>query len=110
MADPLDIQGQLVTGEVAIDVPPGTIAQARDRALDAALAGPLNDAAENLGAVLAAPPHRFAQVLPGKDESGLTRFAVRGRAEGGRLVPERADKKVEKKYAATRDDKGSKKR
>ena len=109
MADPLDIQGQLVTGEIAIDVPPGTIAQARDRALDAALAGPLNDAAENLGAVLAAPPHRFAHALPGKDESGLTRFAVRGRAEGGRLVPERADKKAEKN-AAKRDDKRSMKR
>lgn len=89
MTHPLTIKEHIVTGEIAIDVPPGTIAQARDRALDAALAGPLNAAAEDLDAVLAAPPHRFARLLAGKDEAGLTRFAVRGRVEGGRLVPER---------------------
>lgn len=96
MADLLTIKDQLVTGEIAIDVPPGTTAQVRDRALDAALSGPLSDAAEQLGAVVAAPPHRFAHPLPGKDEAGLTRFTVRGRAEGGRLVPERAPKADEK--------------
>jgi len=89
MAASLSVQEQLVTGEIALEVRPGTTAQVRDRALDAALSGPLTDAAEALGAVLAAPPHRFAHALPGKDEAGLTRFIVRGRAEGGRLVPEK---------------------
>jgi len=105
MAEPLTIQEQVVIGEIAIEVPPGTTAQVRDRALDAALTGPLGDAAESLGAVVVAPPHRFAHPLPGKDEAGRTRFAVRGRAEGGRLVPERAllkgegnvDKKIERR-------------
>ncbi len=97
MADALTIKDQLVSGEIAIDVPPGTTAQVRDRALDEALSGPLNDAAGELGAVLAAPPHRFAQPLPGKDEEGRTRFSVRGRAEGGRLVPERQSGDAKKK-------------
>ena len=47
--------------------------------------------------MLTAPPHRFVQLLPGKDDAGLTRFAVRGRAEGGRLVPEREPKASKKK-------------
>jgi hypothetical protein len=97
MADPLTIEDPLVTGEIAIEVRPGTTAQVRDRALDAALTGLLGDAAESLGAVLAAPPHRFAHPLPGKDEAGRTRFVVRGRAEGGRLVPERLIPKDEAK-------------
>ena len=88
----LTIQSPLVTGELVIGIRPGTTAEARDRALDGALMGPLNDAAEQLGAVLAAPPHRFVHLPPGKDEAGLARFAVRGRAEGGRLVPEREPK------------------
>ncbi|MBN9159780.1 MAG: hypothetical protein BGO98_26690 [Myxococcales bacterium 68-20] len=92
MAEPFTIADRLVTGEVAIELRPGMTAQLRDRALDAALSDPLNDAAERLGVVVAAPPHRFAQPLPGKDEAGMTRFAVCGRAEGGRLVPERAPK------------------
>ena len=106
MAEALRIKDQLVTGEIAIEVPPGTTAQVRDRALDAALSDPLSDAAEQLGAVLAAPPHRFAQALAGKDERGRTRFAVRGRAEGGRLVPERAPKGEGKADAKTGKKKG----
>ncbi|HVJ93562.1 MAG TPA: hypothetical protein VM580_27360 [Labilithrix sp.] len=90
MTNGLTIQGLLVTGEITIDVPPGTTAQARDRAIDAALSDPLTDAAERLGAALAAPPHRFVRMLPGKDDAGLTRFTVRGRVEGGRLMPDRA--------------------
>ena len=97
MAERLTIQAPLVTGEIVIDIRPGTTAQARDRALDEALSGPLNDAAEQLGAVLTAPPHRYVNLLPGKDDAGLTRFAVRGRAEGGRLVPEREPKASKKK-------------
>lgn len=92
MANLLTIEGPVVAGEIALDIRPGTTAQVRDRALDAALSGPLNDAAERLGAVLAAPPHRFARPLPGADEARRTRFVVRGRAEGGRLVPEREPK------------------
>ena len=110
MAEPLTIQEQVVTGEIAIEVPPGTTAQVRDRALDAALTGPLGDAAESLGAVVAAPPHRFAHPLPGKDEAGRTRFAVRGRAEGGRLIPERMTPKDESNLAKRVEKQRNKKR
>lgn len=103
MAEPLHIEDQNVSGEIAIEVPPGTTAQVRDRALDAALSGALGDAADRLGAVLAAPPHRFAHPLPGKDEAGRTRFVVRGRAEGGRLVPERIAPNEEKKSGRKKD-------
>lgn len=84
----LSIQGNLVLGRMTLAVPPGTLAQARDKELDALLTTPLSDAAASLGVVLAAPPHRFARPLPGKDEEGRTRFTVGGRAEGGRLVPD----------------------
>jgi hypothetical protein len=88
MSDLLSVKDDVVSGELALDVAPGTTASERDRRLDALLAEPLADAADRLGAVLAAPPHRFAKPLPGKDDAGLTRFAVRGRAEGGRLIPD----------------------
>ena len=110
MAEPLTIQEQVVSGEIAIEVPPGTTAQARDRALDAALTDPLGDAAERLGAVVAAPPHRFAHPLPGKDEAGRTRFVVRGRAEGGRLVPERGTLKAEGNVDKKAEKRANKKR
>jgi hypothetical protein len=89
MAVALHIEGKTVHGEVALELPPGTKAAKRDRALDALLAAPLSDAAASLSAVLAAAPSAFAYALPGKDEAGRTRFVVRGRAEGDRLVPER---------------------
>ena len=78
-----------VRGEVLLNVLPGTKADARDRVLDALLATPLADAADALGAVLAAAPSAYAFPQPGKDEAGRTRFEVRGRVEAERLIPER---------------------
>ena len=83
------VEGRLAVGEVAIVVAPGTKAKKRDALLDVLLAAPLYDAASELGVVLAAAPSSYAFPLPGKDEAGRTRFAVRGRIEGDRLVPHR---------------------
>ena len=83
----LTVNEGLVTGEVALEIGPGTPASAISAALDAALAGPLATAAEELGAVLAAAPHRYARALPGKDEAGRTRYMVRARREGDMVVP-----------------------
>jgi hypothetical protein len=84
----LTVRGNTVTGELALEVAPGTLAGERDRALDQALAGPLSEAAETLGSVLAAAPHRYARPTPGKDATGLTHFVVRARVEGETLVPD----------------------
>ena len=86
----LTVDDRTLAGHVALPLAPGTVAKAQQAALEAALAGPLADRAADLGAVVAAPPHRFAKPLPGKDEEGRTRFAVRGRVEGGLLVPNRS--------------------
>jgi hypothetical protein len=87
MSDELAMNDDMLTGEIAIAIAPGTVADAQNRAIDDAVGRLLDDAAAKLGAVLVAPPHRFARPLPGKDESGRTRFSIRARAEGGRLVP-----------------------
>ena len=83
----LEVKGKTVQGEFALAVAPGTLAKDRDREIDALLAGPLSDAADRLGVVMAAAPSAFARPLPGKDESGRVRFQVAGRVEGERLVP-----------------------
>lgn len=88
MADGLTRDGDGVyTGEIAIAIAPGTVANDQNRAVDAAIAPILDATAGELGLVLVAPPHRFVRPLPGKDESGLMRFSIRARAEGGCLVP-----------------------
>jgi len=87
MTATLRIEGAEVRGEVLLLVAPGTLKKAQDRALDDALRGPMNDAAESLGVLLAASPSSYSRPLPGKDEEGRTRFEVRGRVEGDRLVP-----------------------
>ena len=89
MDGPLSVKGSVVSGEIALEIKPGTTAKEQNDALDGVLSGPLSDAASGLDSVLAAAPHRFARPLPGKDAEGRTRFVVRGHAEGGRLVPER---------------------
>lgn len=88
MSVALTVHGRHVTGEVAIEIGPATLATQRDRALDAALAGPLSDLALEHDSVLAAAPHRFARATPNKNADGLTLFRVRARLEGGRLVPD----------------------
>jgi hypothetical protein len=85
----LSIKDDKVEGEVALDIAPGTVAAECNRALAAALVEPLTEAARSLQVVLAAAPNKFVQALPGKDAQGRTRYRVCGRAEGGRLVPDR---------------------
>jgi hypothetical protein len=85
----LEIEGKDVTGELALELPPGTTAAVRDRALDALLGAPLDERARELDLAIAAAPCRFATPRNGKDERGRTVFDVRGRVEGDRLVPVR---------------------
>jgi hypothetical protein len=95
MSDPLTIEeNHLVSGEIALTIAPGTSAQAQQRALDEALMPLLEVVSAKLRVVLAAAPYHFARPLPGKDAEGKTHFAVRGRAEGDRLLPDhRADRR-----------------
>lgn len=86
----LRIEGDLVVGMIALAVPPGTVAKARDALLDDALRLQLTDLADELRVALAAAPHRYAWDRPGRDPQGRTRFAVCGRVEGDVLVPHRA--------------------
>lgn len=88
----LRVEGNEILGQLALLVPPGTTAARRDDMVDGALTEPLFAAAGELGVVLAADPHAYARPLDGRDEQGKTRFEVRGRAEGGRLVPVRGGK------------------
>jgi hypothetical protein len=55
--------------------------------VDDVLTDPMFDLAAELGVVLAADPHAYARPLDGRDEQGRTRFEVRARTEGGRLMP-----------------------
>ena len=87
MTDTLTIEGKDVSGEIALEVPPGTSSKKLDQLLSAALLEPLHRLADELQVVLAATPTKYARQLPGRDEAGRTRYAVRGRVEGGKLVP-----------------------
>lgn len=83
----LQVRGNQVEGQLALPLPPGIRAAERDRLVDAAVTQALFEAAQQLGVVLAADPHAYAHPLDGKDSEGRTRFVVRGRVEGDRLVP-----------------------
>ncbi len=83
----LQIDGDDVSGEIALVVQPGQKAASLDAKIDHALSGLLTDAALALGVVVAAAPHSFARPLPGRDDAGRVRYLVRGRREGDRLVP-----------------------
>lgn len=85
----ITLEGDLVTGELALDLAPGMVAAQQRKSIDEALGEALASAAGDLGVVVAAAPHRFAFPLPGKDPEGRTRFSIGARAEGGRLVPAR---------------------
>lgn len=76
-----------VVGSVALKIPPGTSHEKRIQLIDELLTDPLNDAANDLGAVLAAAPERFTRERPGRDDEGRTVLDVVGRVEGDRLVP-----------------------
>jgi hypothetical protein len=83
----LTIEGDDVSGELAVVVQIGQKAPSLNAALDRALGAGLTEAAVSMGVVVAAPPHTFAKPLPGRDEAGRVRYLVRGRREGDRLVP-----------------------
>lgn len=80
-------EGEHVHGSIAVRVPPGSSHEARVRLIDDALAEPLEDAARELGVVIAAEPARFVRERPGRDAEGRTILDIAGRVEGDRLVP-----------------------
>lgn len=80
-------EGDLITGEIALAIAPGTSADVQSRAIDDALDDALTARARELGLVLDAAPSRFVRAIPGKDAEGRLRFAIRARPEGDRLVP-----------------------
>lgn len=86
----LQIANHQVRGEVALVVPPGTVARDQDRLLDEALRVRLAELATRLGVVLGASPSSYAFSRPGRDAEGRIAFDVRGRIEGDQLVPDRA--------------------
>ena len=88
MSVQLTRDGDAIEGVLALEVAPGTLAQAQSRAIDLALSEALTAEADALGCVLGAAPSRFARQLPGKDAEGRVRFSVRARVEGDRLVPD----------------------
>jgi hypothetical protein len=83
------LDGGEISGEVALDLPPGTTAAVRDRALNSLLSARLTEIAAARGVVLSAQASSYAFVSPGKDDQKRTRFVVRGRVEGDRLLPSR---------------------
>jgi hypothetical protein len=80
-------EGGKVTGAIGVKVPPGASAKEREDAIEQALGARLDEAAQELGVVLAAQPARYTKERPGRDEEGRTVLEVAGRVEGDRLVP-----------------------
>ena len=87
MIENLTVTEDEVSGELALVIPPGTSSKNVEKLVTAALVEPLHRVAEELDVVLAAVPLKYARQLPGRDEEGRTRYAVRGRREGGKLLP-----------------------
>lgn len=100
---PLRVEENVVLGEVALAIKPGTKADVQERAIDAALAEAFHVLSAELGLTLAAPPHRYAQQLDGKDAEGRIRFQVRGRIEGDCIVPARLRKVHARPHADERN-------
>lgn len=88
---PLTLRDGEVTGEFALLVPPGTVALARDNLVDDHITDALFAFARSHCAVLAADPHDYTRQLNGHDDQGRTRFTVRARLEGDRMVPVRKE-------------------
>jgi len=80
-------EGTRVFGSIAVRVPPGSSHEARGRAIDEELTGPLTDVATELGVVLAAVPSRYTRERPGRDAEGRTVLDIYARVEGDTLVP-----------------------
>jgi hypothetical protein len=76
-----------VAGTIAVELAPGISRADREKVIDEALGGALNDAARELGLVLSASPSRYARERPGRAADGKTVLDVVGRAEGDLLVP-----------------------
>jgi hypothetical protein len=76
-----------VTGTISVLVKPGATQKEREAAIEEELSRRLDDAAEELGVVLAAKPVSFTRERPGRDAEGRTVLEVAGRIEGDYLVP-----------------------
>jgi hexokinase len=76
-----------VTGTIALRLEPGISRAERTKRIADALAQDLAQAADELGATLAAAPERYTRERPGRDEEGRTLLDVAGRVEGDLLVP-----------------------
>jgi len=63
---------------------------ARERLLDQHLGDILFEASVQMGVVLSSDPHCYAQLTDQVNEEKQTRFWVRGRVEGDRLIPVRS--------------------
>jgi len=79
--------GDEIIGVIAVKIAPGSGSEARSKAIDDALAEPLDACAHEIGGVIAAPPSRFTSERPGRDAEGRTLLDVHGRLEGDRIVP-----------------------
>lgn len=87
MAGELIVEGEEMSGEIALAIPPGTRSEEVERLLVEALKDEIYRVADELEVVVSAHPKKYARELPGRDDEGRTRWAVRGRREGGKLVP-----------------------
>ncbi|KYF65497.1 MULTISPECIES: hypothetical protein [Sorangium] len=80
-------QEGVVSGSVAVAIPPGTPSGERARIVEAAVAAELTGVARELGVVLAAPADRYTRERPGRDAEGRTILDVAGHVEGDVLMP-----------------------
>jgi hypothetical protein len=87
MAGELTVEGEEMSGEIALTIPPGTRASDVEKMLVEALKDEIYRVADELEVIVSAHPTKYARQLPGRDEEGRTRYQVRGRREGGKLVP-----------------------
>jgi hexokinase len=76
-----------VTGTIGVPAKPGWTQREREKAIEDALNEKLNEAADQLGVVLAAAPAKYTKERPGRDPEGRIVLEVAGRVEGDRLVP-----------------------
>lgn len=92
----LHVDGDDLRGKVWLKLDPGTTVSQRERLLDEHLTDALFEASVQMGVVLSADPHAYAQLTDDKDGEKRTLFVVRGRVEGDLLVPVRIRKRRRK--------------